>query len=224
MRTCFSRPSAVRTACAGLFLSWAAIGGPVVRAHVQKPQAPAINQAPVFESGVDLVAIDVNVVDKTGTPVRSLNADQFLVTIDGRPRRVVSAEVVDYSPPPDRTGPGDDESAESQEGYSSNDRPWRVSRAGRLFYLLVDQGSFRPGGTNAAIAATRRFVQGLQPADRVGLVAFPGPGPTVLPATADHAAVRIALSSLVGHESAAPHRRLERVDACGVRRHQRPGR
>jgi VWFA-related protein len=198
MRTCFRqagrlsycRASWIAATCAVLLAVPAAS---IVRAG----RAPASQaaQVPLFKSGIDLIAIDVNVVDKTGAPMRSLTADQFEVTVDGRPRRVLSAELVDHAPPPD-AAPGD-ASAASAWAYSSNDRPGRSAPPGRLFFILVDQSSFRSSGVRAVITGTRRFVDHLQETDRVGLLAFPGPGPVVR-ASADHAEVRIALSGIVG--------------------------
>ena len=75
--------------------------------HTPAPQA----QAPVFKSGVELIAVDVSVVDKTGLPVRSLIADQFNVTVDGKPRRVISAEFVDHAAP-EPPGPSAPKAAE----------------------------------------------------------------------------------------------------------------
>ncbi len=131
-----------------------------------------------------------------GAPLRSLTQDQFEVTVDGRPRRVLSAELVDHAPPPAAAPRGDDDAAASF-AYSSNDRPRSSSPPGRLFFILVDQSSFRTSGVRAVITATRRFVDRLQPTDRVGLVAFPGPGPVVR-ASADHTVVRLALPGIVG--------------------------
>jgi VWFA-related protein len=210
-RVSLRQKSSIRSACALLVACLALVQGTAARARAPQAQAPPTQaapaqaspaqgsqtQAPVFKAGVDLVAIDVSVVDKAGTPLRSLTADQFTVTVDGRPRRVLSAELVDYLRQREGSERDDTGEADSGQAFSSNEKPWRPSRSGRLFYLLVDQASFRPGAANAVIAATRRFVQALQAGDRVGLVAFPGPGPSIA-ATADHAAVRIALSSLVG--------------------------
>ncbi len=41
---------------------------------------------PVFATGVEVVAVDVSVVDKDGTPVRDLQASDFTLTVGGRPR------------------------------------------------------------------------------------------------------------------------------------------
>ena len=49
---------------------------------------------PVFSSDVDVVAVDVNVVDKQGRPIRGLGVEDFTITVDGGPRRVISADFV----------------------------------------------------------------------------------------------------------------------------------
>ncbi len=52
---------------------------------------------PVFRSGVEVMEVDVTVVDGKGMPVRDLRAPEFTVTVDGQPRRVVSAEFISDS-------------------------------------------------------------------------------------------------------------------------------
>ena len=53
-------------------------------------------QRPEFKSGVDLVAVDVVVVDRDGRPVVDLAPGDFTVTVDGKPRRVVSADFIGH--------------------------------------------------------------------------------------------------------------------------------
>ena len=57
-----------------------------------KPQRPDQEAATPFRVSVDVVAVDVQVIDKTGRPVPDLGPEKFTVTINGRRRRVVSAE------------------------------------------------------------------------------------------------------------------------------------
>src|SRR5262245_18019332 len=52
-------------------------------------------QPPAFRSGVELVSVDVQVVDKRGQPITGLKPEQFEVTIDGRRRQVMSAQLID---------------------------------------------------------------------------------------------------------------------------------
>ena len=73
----------------------------LVALSVAGPGATALlaqsDQAPVFRSGVEVMEVDVTVVDAKGMPVRDLRAPEFTVTIDGQPRRVISAEFISDS-------------------------------------------------------------------------------------------------------------------------------
>src|SRR4030095_4917786 len=72
------------------------------------------DQVPVFRSGIEVMEVDVNVVDGNGTPVRDLRAPEFVVTVDGQPRRVLSAEFLSED-----TGPGGKPAA-ARDPYVSN--------------------------------------------------------------------------------------------------------
>lgn len=65
------------------FLTAAAGGG----------QAPS----PQFKSGVEMLAVDVQVVGTDGEPVLGLTADQFTVKIDGRRRRVATVQFLEQA-------------------------------------------------------------------------------------------------------------------------------
>ena len=52
----------------------------------------AAQQPPQFEGAVDVVAVDANVVDEKGRPVPDLALEEFVVKVDGKSRRVISAE------------------------------------------------------------------------------------------------------------------------------------
>ena len=54
---------------------------------------------PTFRSGVELVTVDAAVLDGDGRPVAGLGAEDFRIEVDGRLRRVVSAQFVDLSKP-----------------------------------------------------------------------------------------------------------------------------
>ena len=56
--------------------------------------AAAAQQQPTFRTGVDVITVDVGAVDSRGQPVTDLHAPEFTVKIDGKPRRVVSADLV----------------------------------------------------------------------------------------------------------------------------------
>src|SRR5260221_1630970 len=78
-----------RTFLALISIAWC-VGGPRLAARPQtsSPQSAA----PTFRSNVDLLTIEASVRDKRGAPVPDLQPSDFTVTIDGRPRRVVSVQ------------------------------------------------------------------------------------------------------------------------------------
>jgi hypothetical protein len=69
----------------------------------------ALSAQQVFKFGVDVTQVDVTVVDRDGNPVSDIKAADFTVTVDGKPRTIVSAqfiqmaaaahEVTDVAPP-----------------------------------------------------------------------------------------------------------------------------
>jgi VWFA-related protein len=146
----------------------------------QEPQPPQ-----TFRSAVDVVSVDVSVIGEGGKPVTGLDAGDFVVTVDGRPRRVASAQFVPAvrEAKPSPASPG---------SYSTN-----AASGGRLILLLIDQGSIGRGRGRAAMESVSRFVSQLSPADRVGLIAFPGAGPQI-EFTQNHESVRAGLARLVG--------------------------
>lgn len=159
-------------------------------------------RTPVFRAEVELVAIDVSVVDRDGRPVTGLQATDFQVTIDGKDRRVASAQYVAQRP---STGtplrPSRVDSEEAVEAtYASNESattPTGVPIRGRSIIIAIDQGSFTPAATRGLIAAASGLLDSLNPLDRVGLMAFPAPGTAIAPSV-NHQRVKEALSRLGG--------------------------
>jgi VWFA-related protein len=140
---------------------------------------------PTFRSSVDLVPVDVNVIDKSGRQVTGLAADNFVLTVDGRVRRIASAQYVAAGE--NAAGPP------APTYYSSN----RAAAGGRLIMLVVDQTNIGAGRGKLALDAASRFVSKLGPADHVALVSLPGTGPQ-LDFTTNHAAVQALLPKLIG--------------------------
>jgi len=156
--------------------------------------APALagpaQQAPPtrFRTGIDLIAVDVQVIDRDGHPVADLGPDKFEVTINGKRRRVVTAELIR---PETQLTP--------QSGPAGGSLP-APERPARVIVLAVDCLSFRPAAAHQVMEAARQFIAGLAPTDQIGLVAYPI-GPKIDPTT-DHAAVSIALGTIVGQGEA----------------------
>lgn len=168
-----------------LSLGLVAAGAVSIRAEQQA-------QTPAFRSSVDLVPVDVSVIAGDGKPVSGLKADDFSLTVDGRQRRIASAEflsaVRDAKPAP-RT---------AHVSYSTN-----AETGGRLIMFVVDQGSIGPGRGRAAMESAIRFISQLSPADKIALITVPS-GAVQIDFTRNHALVTAALPRLVGQAETHP--------------------
>jgi VWFA-related protein len=163
-------------------------GGALVAAVSGVQQA----QPPVYRGGVELVAVDVQIIDKDGKPIPSLGPADFEVSINGGTRRVVSAEFVRYSTSAASGDPAPPKPAPAADGTS----PPRAA-TGRMIVLAVDEHSFRFAAARAAMQAAARFIDHLEASDIVGLYAYPT-GAANLNLTRDHASVRKSLDTIVG--------------------------
>src|SRR5687767_5707991 len=117
-------------------------------------------QPPRFQSGVEVVTVDVTVVDDDGRPIRDLRPRDFVVEVDGRRRRVITAEWIALTPAPPPAAGGQDAAREATavpEPYSSNE----TAVPGRFIMLLVDRGNIRLEGMTAHRAAIEGFIDGL---------------------------------------------------------------
>ena len=118
-----------------------------------------------------------------------LGPADFKVEIAGKPREIVSVELVDYGRR--RTVPAAD-AAPAELEISTND----PKDNGRVILLLVDQGSLRTE-SRTVINAAREWVMSLGPKDLVGPMTFPLPGPR-LEFTKDHAKLADMLTRVTG--------------------------
>ena len=149
------------------------------QAPAPPPQQPATatDQTPSFRSGIEVVSVDVGVVDKQGQPLRGLTPADFVVTVAGRPRRVVTAEFVERPAPlpvPATAAPPEPDRISTNEGGG----------AGRLYAFIVDQNTLDLGSARRVATATTPFFSRPTFADRSALLLMPlGPnvsftGPT----------------------------------------------
>jgi VWFA-related protein len=147
----------------------------------QQPPTP-----PTFKSSVDIVPVDVSVVDKSGRPVSDLEAADFTLTVDGKPRRLASAEFISVARHAEEEAP-------EPLTFSSNE----AAVGGRLIALAIDQGNIAAGSGKLAIDAAKRFIDRLNKADRVALYTIPGAGPRI-DFTSNHIMVKTLLDHVVG--------------------------
>jgi VWFA-related protein len=152
------------------------------------PHAATPQQPPVFPSHVDVVALDVSVVDGNGKPVRDLAVGEFDLTVDGKPRRVVSAEFV-----PQTGGADEPAVVRAPSHFSTNEGVV----PGRLVLIAVDEANIPMGTGREFTRAAQQLLDHLGPADRVGLLTIPGPEPRE-EFTSDHSRIRAALGLVAG--------------------------
>lgn len=153
-------------------------------------QTSARQQAPpTFRSAVDLLTIEASVRDKGGAPVPDLQAADFTVTIDGKPRTVVSAQFFKS----ESSGPRLAAGAPPTPRHVTND----AAGPARVVVFAVDGESIRIGQEKALFQTASRMLDRLSPADAVGLIEMPGPSIDV---TRDHAAVAGALQRFSGRK------------------------
>lgn len=148
-------------------------------------------QQPTFRSGVDLVTVDAAVLDGDGRPVPTLSAEDFRIEVDGRPRRIVSAQFVAQNSDPESTIPSS--SVPSVAHFSSNKR----AGDGRIVVVAVDEAHIRRLEGRPALAAASRFIDALPAIDRIGVVGLTSLSAVTL--TRDRLALRQRLTTLVGN-------------------------
>jgi VWFA-related protein len=146
-------------------------------------------QRPVFRGGVTLVSVDVSVLDKDGQPVPGLAADDFEVKLDGH---VQPVRALVYEHVSDRSQPSPIAATAPTREVTNAVRPPDP----RLFVILLDDLSIGPSRGKGMFFAASRFVDGLQPADVVGMTTSSGTF-TVNP-TRDHEAVDAAVRHTAG--------------------------
>src|SRR4029079_10643105 len=102
-------------------------------------------QPPVFRSSVELIAVDVQVMDANGNPIGKLGPEAFDVSINGKRRRVVSAQFVKHAnaTSTSQTRRGD----AAMLAPAPGDAP--AASTARTVILAVDEGSFAPGDIQA---------------------------------------------------------------------------
>jgi VWFA-related protein len=165
----------------------AAVAALSAEAPAQTPQGAPQKPPTTFRSSLDLIAVDVQVIDREGTPVAGLGPDKFEVTINGRRRRVVSANLIESRSSSTLT---------PAERAAATSGPSIIPNMARVVFIAIDCLSFDASASRHVIATARDFIDKLPVTDEVGLFAYPY-GPKLNPTT-DHAAVSRALATVLG--------------------------
>jgi VWFA-related protein len=143
-------------ACAAALLSG---GAPAVSAQQPRPE-----QAPSFRSGVEVVSLDVGVVDKQGLPIRGLTPADFVVTVAGQQRRIVTADFISREAAAALPQVQNDGAA-----ISTN----QGAGIGRLYAFIVDQNTLDLGSARRVSTAATPFFTRLTFSDRTALTLLP---------------------------------------------------
>jgi VWFA-related protein len=166
----------------------ACLAVPLLSAQQPARPAPADQQPapPVFRAGIDVLSVDATALDSNGRQVTDLAAADFTVEVDGDRRQVVTAEFIRLVDPrrPAMTVAERSAAAAKAEAALLAQDPFvsannKGAPPGRLILLIVDQGNIRAGQGRSAMESARKFVDMLQPEDRIGVVAVPPPGEAV---------------------------------------------
>jgi VWFA-related protein len=149
-------------------------------------------QQVTFRSGVDLVAVDAQVVDRDGTPIGNLATSNFDVWINGQARKVVSADLIQYPLASPRS-----------LALSPLEAPGTIARtdlppvSGRVIVLAVDEVSFSTAAMAQAVQTAKRFIANVPPDDVIALYSYPFGGGR-LELTHFHNQVSLGLNRLQG--------------------------
>ena len=174
------------------------------RRPAARGRASRRQQQPVFRTGVDLVTVDVTVLDKSGTPIEGLGADEFDVRVDNASRRVIWAEFVRQ----ELTRPT---AADPRDRFDTNEG----QNPGRLILVAVDQTHVRRIEGRAALRAAASLIDALDPADRVAAAPVTHGG--AIQFTGDHASVKRYLQTLTGEAAPVPaHFNVGLVEALAI--------
>jgi VWFA-related protein len=157
-----------------------------------------------LQEPVPPLRFDVTVRDAQGKPVGDLDASQFTVTVDGGPRRVLSARYV-------FRGPGSEASARGAAARAAAGSVAPLFDPSRAILVIIDETSFPRGAEKAVVAATDRMLDRFGPADQVALVTAPMPDEAQsLSFGDDRASIRETLARVQGRSVVADT--LARVD------------
>ena len=139
----------------------------VILVSVSRPVPAQDAQTPSFRAGVEALPVDVSVVDDKGQPVRELLATDFTVRIEGRARKVTSAQWIASDARPASPAAA----AAVPDGFVSNE----AATGGRLMAIVVDQPNIQFGEMRPIRDALYNFIDRLSAAHRVAVIGLGQP-------------------------------------------------
>ena len=136
-----------------------------------------------FSTKVTLVIEDVSVIDKSGKPIEGLTAQDFAVTENGVPQKIVTCEYQKLDDAPlagleRRPAPAPDvpaaPAAPAAEGVLAGERPGHLLYDNRrLLVFYLDLSAMQPPDQLRALDASRKFIDTrITAADRVAVMEY----------------------------------------------------
>ena len=92
-------------------------------------------------------SVDVSIVDVNGKPVDNLTPSEFMLKVDGRPRKLSSAQFISLRRTADDVDP-------DNAAYSTNQN----ARPGRRILIVVDEANIHQGSGRNVMRAAAEFV------------------------------------------------------------------
>ena len=159
--------------------------------------------------GAGPVSVSFLAVGRDGRPILDLKPEDVQLRVDGRQRTIKSLDRVDAA----GTGSGD----AARPAGPALPAPFGTNvggavGTGRTTFLIIDDGSFRPGNERLLKQAIESFLATVPPTDRVALITTPLSSVRTDPTTPG--AVREALARVTAHGAAVP------TDDPGIQRYQ----
>ncbi len=131
----------------------------------QGTQTPAPQRPPVFRSGTDVIRVDATVIDRSGSPVTTLTADDFEVFDGGQPQAITSFKLVEAN-----GQPTDELSLEIRNpGHAAAEAARDDVRVFLVFWDEYHIGQF-VNATRARDALTAAVLRSFGPTDLVALM------------------------------------------------------
>ena len=142
-------------------------GFSLVLSAQQAPRQPP----PTFQSGIDVVLLDVSVLDKQRRPVRGLTTEDFTILEDGKPRPIAAFTAVDLPGVParadaQRTPAKASWTRDVAADTASND----IGGEGRLVVIMLDRTIELGFPTTAARRIAAAAIDQLAPNDLAAVV------------------------------------------------------
>jgi len=131
------------------------------------PSTPASGL--VEKTGVSLILLDIEAVDRAGKPLRGLQVGDFTVRRNGRLWPVVSVD--DFCACDDPTAPGIIPAAVQAAAGDDPASPPPAPTDRPLFVIYIDFSQLRPDGRHDALAVARRWVREVKAEEEPAMIA-----------------------------------------------------